>query len=84
MPAGTPHYRRWYAYLGVPSPISLPSSYVYSPTTPTCTSGFILCAIYAIYGGVLPSVVSGYIGDCGPSVSLQDGPAVSVIPGQQL
>jgi hypothetical protein len=32
-------------------------------------------------GQVRPSV--GYIGDCGPSVSLEDGPGVSVILGQQ-
>jgi hypothetical protein len=32
---------------------------------------------------ILIACTDGYIGDCGPSVSLEDGPGVSVIPGQQ-
>ncbi|WP_158797410.1 hypothetical protein [Pedobacter sp. L105] len=50
--------KRWYSYLGSPAAVNLPSSYIYSPATPTCTAGFTLCSVYAIYAGALPSIIT--------------------------
>ncbi|KIO76836.1 hypothetical protein TH53_12575 [Pedobacter lusitanus] len=52
--------RAWYAYDGVGS-VVVPGSYLYSPTKPICRNGFDLCAIYAVYGGQFPTVVSANI-----------------------
>ncbi|WP_348620629.1 hypothetical protein [Pedobacter lusitanus] len=49
--------RAWYSYDGVGSVIA-PGSYLYTPIKPACRNGFDLCAIYAVYGGQFPTVVS--------------------------
>ncbi|KIO76837.1 hypothetical protein TH53_12580 [Pedobacter lusitanus] len=49
--------RAWYAYDGFGS-LVLPSSYIYTPDRPVCRNGFSLCAVYAIYGGQFPTVIS--------------------------
>ncbi len=55
MPA-TPK-RRSFCYNGF-GPVDNPSSYIYRPSKPRCVNGFTLCAIYAIYTSVGPSVIS--------------------------
>ena len=49
--------RRWYTYNGSGS-VDLPSSYIYSPASPSCINGFSLCAISAIYTAVGPSAIT--------------------------
>lgn len=49
--------RRWFAYQG--GNVTLPSSYLYTPVTPTCVNGINLCSIYAIYTNAgAPSVIT--------------------------
>lgn len=49
--------RSWYAYNGI-GDVNIPSSYLYSPSVPTCRSGFALCSIYAVYAGAHPFEIS--------------------------
>ncbi|KIO76838.1 hypothetical protein TH53_12585 [Pedobacter lusitanus] len=49
--------RAWYIYNNAGS-LVVPSSYLYTPTRPGCRSGFNVCAIYAIYGGAFPTIIS--------------------------
>jgi len=58
------------------------TSEINSRTTNYDRVGLELDVTGDIYSKYIDSLSSVYIGDSGPSVSLEDGPAVSVIPGQ--
>lgn len=45
--------RAWYSYDRSGS-ILLPENYIYTSAKPTCLSGRIVCAVYAIYAGTNP------------------------------
>lgn len=50
--------RAWFSYTRNGSP-TLPENYIYTTLKPTCTSGRVVCAIYAPYiGGVNPFYIS--------------------------
>jgi len=61
--------RAWYVFNGSTDTgaSDLPENYAFTTSTPTCQNGRALCAIYAVYGGTLPSVISSnlkqYIAD---------------------
>ncbi len=45
--------RRWYTFIPGDDP-ELATSYIYSPATPTCLTGSVLCSIYAVFTGTNP------------------------------
>lgn len=49
--------RAWYVYVGSGS-TSLPENYIYCACKPTCRNGRRVCAIYALYCGLNPCVIS--------------------------
>lgn len=49
--------RAWYYYTRSGHPC-LPENYIYSPAKPTCNSGRIVCAVYALYCGINPCLIS--------------------------
>lgn len=49
--------RAWYVYTRSGSTL-LPENYIYCACKPTCNAGRIVCAIYAIYAGLNPAIIS--------------------------